>query len=164
MLNANCLSLEGEVLGRWANRRKEDTFFFSLFWNIALKSFPKLGRETRQLKQKDSQSGNILGNSRCWIGESNSSTTGLARKWQALFHAELTLKVIAFQFSPGECRITLAIREKEWGLSLKKKHTWKAIVGVFKHFLTVSYLHSWKCAGWHTATNLAPPPMLGVVF
>lgn len=41
MLNASCLSLtlEGQTLGRWGSRKKEDTFFF-FFPEVLLKDLP----------------------------------------------------------------------------------------------------------------------------
>lgn len=59
----------------------------------------------------------------------------LQDNYKPCFHAWLTQKVTTSQFSPGECRITLVMTEKEWGLSLKKKQTWKAVVGCFFFFL-----------------------------
>lgn len=65
---------------------------------------------------------------------------------EALFHAWFTLKVAIPEFSPRECRITLVMTEKEWGLTHKKKDTWKAAVVwwfgfFFATFSRISYLH-----------------------
>lgn len=105
---------------RWDSIRKEDTFFFS-FLKHYLKIFPQAGEINRRV-EAEGQPG------RCWVGESESSVP------QALFHASLTLKVMALQFFLGKCTITLAMREKNEVWVLRRNAHEKPLLRDFTPF------------------------------
>lgn len=80
----------------------------------------------------------------------------LQDNYKPCFHAWLTQKVTTSQFSPGECRITLVMTEKEWGLSLKKKQTWKAVVVFFFSFFLTDFLPALLEKCWLTHCKCCP--------
>lgn len=67
---------------------------------------------------------------------------------------------MAFLFSPGECRITLAMREKEWGLSFEKKHM--RIPLLSPNFLPV--LADTSQQTWHNPTRSAGGNILTTIM